>query len=444
MALAQALPPELLSLAFCAVYNDAEDDKGSVLTRTSYELLDVLLVCRRWNDVACRTPELWTSVYVAHNIDSSARAEMYAARAGRLALDVIVTSAPESLLSTGNCEIALQQVLRKHTRRLRSITLPFSTPKISKALRAPLANLVSFICLPITRSDELISSGSDLDPSNVTLDTPKLQTLILHKYAPSFVENNWPSLKSLKSLCCFGQERWLWGLLGASQPTLEDLVLGDATKPPEMWAGHSFTLVGGLKPCISLPSLTSLEFNGTVDVDWGILHFADMPALTSLTLSLLFLPASQDQERPLPKFERLRYLSLTTVFPYGGVDLNHLLQSTPHITSLTLDGQYGEDDADEKHIINSLLLTTQLPSTGPLLCPELEEISILAAFTPPAKLKELVDLRLPRLRKVRFYSSMWLYEPYPDYRDVSEWVNGRVEPSGFGNGWDKSEPQFLA
>ncbi|KAG9040398.1 hypothetical protein FS837_000686 [Tulasnella sp. UAMH 9824] len=369
---------------------------------------------------------------------------MYATRAGRLALDVIVTSAPKLLLSTNNCEIALEQVLHKHSRRLRSIILPFSTPKISETLHAPLPNLVSFICIPTTHSDELISGDSEFDlpnfdPCDVALDTPKLQTLILHKHAPLFVGDSWPSLRSLESLCCFGQEGWLWGLLGASQHTLEDLVLGDALKPLEMWAGQSFTLVEGVIPCTSFPNLTSLEFNGAGDLHWDMLHFAEMRALISLTMFLAFLPPYTYQERPLPTLERLQYLSLTTVFPYDDVDLHHLLQATPHITSLTLDAQYGAADEDEGHTIDPLLLATQTPSMGPLFCPELEEITILADFTPPAKLKELVDLRLPRLRKVEIDGSMWKHEPYLEKRAVFEWVNARAELSGFGEGWDKSE-----
>ncbi|KAG8900281.1 hypothetical protein FRC01_010192, partial [Tulasnella sp. 417] len=86
------LPPELLSLVFAAVYNDSKDKAKSMMARTSYELVDTLLVCRRWKDIAYQTAELWTTVYVAHDPDASVRAQTYANRARGLEIDIIVTA----------------------------------------------------------------------------------------------------------------------------------------------------------------------------------------------------------------------------------------------------------------------------------------------------------------------------------------------------------------
>lgn len=129
MGVAHTIPPELLSLIFSSVYSDSAEDASSSLTRTTHELLDLLLVCRRWNDIACQTPELWKTVYVAHDPDSTSRAQTYANRAGYLELDIVVTSMTKDS-STENCGIAFEQLIVSHSHRLHSITLPFSTNHI--------------------------------------------------------------------------------------------------------------------------------------------------------------------------------------------------------------------------------------------------------------------------------------------------------------------------
>lgn len=431
----QAVPPELLSLIFSAIYNDTTKDTKSLLVRTSYELLNILLVCRRWNDSARQTPELWTTVYVTHEPDASARAQAHASRAGYLEIDLIVGSSSK-VSSTENCEIAFKQLLREQAHRLRSITLPFSTPQISEALRTPLPNLISFTCIPLTVYDEELSYGSDYDPCDVNLDTPKLRTLVLHMHPASFVGDNWPSLQSLEALCCSGQEHWLWGLLGASQQTLESLILGDPEEPLEMRATSSLSMVIESTHRMAFPNLTLLNVTGLEDPGWDALRFADMSALTSLTLSLVNLPNPKRQENPLPTFERLQHLSITTSFLYDVDKLHYLLQSVPHITSLTLTDQLEDGDIDEDHIIDPLLLSTRMSTVGPLLCRDLEEISILGVSTPTTKLKELVELRLDKLRKVEVSGVLWAEESILDKADLFEWLTRRVELSGPGSGWE--------
>ncbi|KAG8912153.1 hypothetical protein FRC00_005150 [Tulasnella sp. 408] len=436
MAPAQALPPELLSLVFFAIYSGGKGKAKLFLTRTSYELLDTLLVCRRWNDIACQTPQLWTTVYVAHDHQASVRAQTYADRARCLKLDVVLASSSNSS-SVENCGNALQGLLRKHASRLRSITLPFLTQHISESLQTPLPNLLSFTCDPITSSDFEISHSPDFDSKTVTLDTPKLETLVLQNYAISFAKNNWPTLLRLDCLFCPGDENWVWGLLGASQHTLESLVLCDAADTLETWAVHSHTLDDGVIPYTSLPNLTDLEVVGMEEFDWPALRFAEMPALVSLRLTLVDLPDSENQETPLPTFERLQRLYIATSFEVDD-NLQYLLQSAPNISSLEVIDISKEDDSDNSDIIGSLLLGE------PLLCPNLQQIGILGISVHVSKLEELVDLRLPTLRKITLGSGRWEersgVEEQQRARDQArlDRLNKRVELSGLTGWWDES------
>ncbi|KAG8898179.1 hypothetical protein FRC01_010994, partial [Tulasnella sp. 417] len=220
MAAERYLPTELFSLVFFAVYNDAKDKAESMMARTSYELVDTLLVCRRWNDIVCQTPKLWTTVYVAHDPDASVRAQTYANRARGLEIDVVVTALKE--FSAENCGKAFEQLLHDHSPRLRSITLPFLTSHISESLRKPLPNLLS-----LTYTPNLLYDYHRSDTS-VILDTPKLETLVLSNLDLSFVGDNWPILRSLDCIFSVGHEKWVWSLLGVSQNTLENLVLLDS------------------------------------------------------------------------------------------------------------------------------------------------------------------------------------------------------------------------
>ncbi|KAG9025178.1 hypothetical protein FS837_005060, partial [Tulasnella sp. UAMH 9824] len=113
MTHAHDLPPELFALIFSAIHNDI--DKGAIesLVPRSHELLALLLVCRRWNGMACQISSLWTTVYIAHDQDASKRAQIYAMRAGYHEIDVVVTSMLGST-SPVTCGVALQNLLLRH------------------------------------------------------------------------------------------------------------------------------------------------------------------------------------------------------------------------------------------------------------------------------------------------------------------------------------------
>ncbi|KAG9022814.1 hypothetical protein FS837_006127 [Tulasnella sp. UAMH 9824] len=203
----------------------------------------------------------------------------------------------------------------------------------------------------------------------------------------------------------------------------------------ETWAAHSHSLADEIIPFTSLPKLTDLELVGLEEFDWPALRFAEMPALASLTLGLVYLPGSEDQESPLPIFERLQRLSVTTSFDEDD-DLQYLLQSAPNISSLDVIDISEEDDSDNGHIVDPLLLGE------PLLCPKLEHIRILGTSVHVTKLEELVDLRLPTLRKITVGSGVW--DERDQVRDEArlDRLNERVELNGVIAWWEESsEPE---
>ncbi|KAG8912154.1 hypothetical protein FRC00_005151 [Tulasnella sp. 408] len=449
MAVVHTIPPELLSLTFSSVYSDSAEDASSSLIRTSYKLLDLLLVCRRWNDIACQTPELWTTVHVAHDPDAPSRAQTYANRAGDLELDIVVTSMTKDS-STENCGIAFEHLIVSHSHRLRSITLPFSTNHIWDALSARLPSLSSFTCAPRSAYDERFLTR--MSPGTFHMNTPKLQNLVLHHHAMTFLGEEWPSLRHLEYLRCDGYEEWLWGVLGASQQTLETLVLGHPLDTIVMQPLQS--LYGRIKitPCTSLSNLTSLKIVGMEDADWNALRFAEMPVLTCLTVELDFFPDSEGQPGALQTFERLRYLSLATSFA-DDIDqaLEYLLQFTPNITSLTVTDKSEKHDPDEGHLIGPLLVPSWELSEGPSFCPKLEEINLLGISTPTTKIKELVDLRLPNLRKIKVEGGRWDEGSWDrkankaEDQALLEWIYERVQLIGLIGWWDElSEPLSLS
>ncbi|KAG8905829.1 hypothetical protein FRC00_013002, partial [Tulasnella sp. 408] len=105
----------------------------------------------------------------------------------------------------------------------------------------------------------------------------------------------------------------------------------------------------------------------------------------------------------------------------------------PNLTSLTVTDRSGTHDSREGHLIGPLLVKSDETFGGPLLCQSLEEIHLLGISTPTAKLKELVDLRQPALRKIEVDGGRWDEEFWfkEDNRAqdqaLLEWLNERVE-----------------
>ncbi|KIO24021.1 hypothetical protein M407DRAFT_9147 [Tulasnella calospora MUT 4182] len=343
-----------------------------------------------------------------------------------------------------NCGVAFQSLLHEHFHRVRSITIPFSSFHICQELYTLFPNLISFNYIPISPDDKRLSTNSR--PGDVNLDAPKLQTLVLHDDTVVFDKDAWPSLRSLEYLCCSGNEEWLWGTLGASQSTLQTLVLGNPGTDLVMSQVYSFYQPARVVTCTTLSSLTSLQIMGGDDPDWTALRFVDMPALTSLTIEL----QPSHEESLLPTFESLRSLRLVTSTAIDiQVALEYLLPSMPNITSLTVTDRSGTHDSREAHLIGPLLDEAQEPSGGPLLCRSLEEINLLGISTPTAKLKKLVELRQPLLRKIGVDGGLWAEDSW--FRDENrvqdqallEWLDERVELSGL-RGWWEELPELLA
>ncbi|KIO24026.1 hypothetical protein M407DRAFT_26555, partial [Tulasnella calospora MUT 4182] len=219
MASIDKLPPEILSTIFSLLFQSVKEDRTPPTDSQAHELLDVLLVCRRWNKVACQTPPIWATAYVGKDQDAWPRAWRCIERSGGLPLDVNFMSLQDDE-DLDRAAMALKALL-PHASRWRSLSLPYMMEEVNEQLGdASLPNLVELTLHPISEEDENYSNDV-----RICVDAPHLKTLLIKSYEVYFHDNRWPRLKSLEAREAWGCEAWLWGLLGSSQETLEKLVL---------------------------------------------------------------------------------------------------------------------------------------------------------------------------------------------------------------------------
>ncbi|KAG8891658.1 hypothetical protein FRC01_014590, partial [Tulasnella sp. 417] len=123
-----------------------------------------------------------------------------------------------------------------------------------------------------------------------------------------------------------------------------------------------------------------------------------MPALRHLTINQDLFGDTEELKYALPTFSSLESLHIATdKDPDIGRAIGFLLPLTPNITSLTLVDSTNEHDASEGHLLLHLL---HQGDSGPLLCKVLEELVLGGTSTPLDKLKNLVELRGPTIKKI--------------------------------------------
>lgn len=390
MAHINGIPPELLSHIFSILLGLVDEEMPPRLSRMSYELLDCLLVCQRWNQVICATASLWTTVYVTHGAGALPRVQRYLKRSGTLPLDIVVASVPR-MLRMPEVEDALQ-VLREYPARWNTFSASSITSRMHESLGVTLPNLISFsypdpLPLPVTASP-------------ITLDVPKLESCTAHADTVFFRNDSWPALKHLDIQYLEGIEPWVWSILGTSQSSLEFLVFrSDET----IWMddrrfkrskGHG-------KAVSSLTSLKRLEVHALSDGLWSILRFAAMPILASLTLDLDFFDAKQEHRALLPTLDSLELLHVHTYSCLNVADnIILLLERAPSVTSFIATDKSGQFADRNEDMLTPLLLTSVKSPGEPLVGRSLQDVHLLRVPTSVQRLKELVDLRAGYLRKV--------------------------------------------
>ncbi|KIO24025.1 hypothetical protein M407DRAFT_26554 [Tulasnella calospora MUT 4182] len=382
-------PPEILSHIFSILF-DLTDEELMPTRRRSYELLDCLLVCRRWTQVAGATPSLWTTIHVTHRSGAVQRARSYLERSGGLSLDVVVAPEPQKLQIL-EAEEALQ-VLSDYPTRWNTFSTSFNTPRMNEILGVTLPNLISF-------SDFYPCPQPDSTPL-ITLDTPKLESCTAHADTVFFKNDSWPALKYLDIQSLSGFETWVWRMLAASQSSLESLVFRSDER---IWIDNRpFEEVHGQGTAVSsLTGLKRLEVHSLSDGWWSTLRFAAMPALTHLTLHLDFFPVVQEIRHTLPAFHSLQSLRVHTYSsPNVGDSISLFLTLAPNLTSLIVTDKSGRFAEREGHMIMPLLLTSTASPNEPLAGRNLREVRLLKVPTSVQTLKELVDLRAGCLKKI--------------------------------------------
>ncbi|KAG8942869.1 hypothetical protein FRC04_003444 [Tulasnella sp. 424] len=414
------LPPELLSTIFSIIIGLSKEDLPALTRRRSHQLLDILLVCRYWSSAACATPSLWTTVFVTYGSSAVQRVERYLERSGDLPLDVVITS----MIGDGqvqNTEDALH-VLGGHSARWRSFATSFTTPKLNGILGIIFPNLSTFSycpALPIT----------EFTPT-ITLDAPKLETLITLADMVLFKNDSWPNLKRLYIKSLRGSEGWLWTVLGASQSSLEFMELRSETM---LWIRKGkFEADNGDGSAVSyLPKLRCLEVRGLSDVQFGSLRFAVMPSLTHLTLDCNFLPSSQASQLHLPTFDSLQFLHFCTDANRNGANmLSPLLERAPNVTLLMITHKVHTFISRGENMITPLLLTTAASPREALVGNKLEEVHLLRFSASVENLKKLVELRIRagRLKKIVITKGWNVVQPRPNPNPEQDlaWVKSRV------------------
>ncbi|KAG8919357.1 hypothetical protein FRC00_011451, partial [Tulasnella sp. 408] len=423
MASIDKLPPETLSHIFSLLFQSVKEDRIPPVDSQAYELLDILLVCRRWNKVACQTPSLWTIAHVGTDQDAWPRVWRCIERSGGLPLDVNFMPLRDDE-GVDRASMALKALLPQAS-RWRSLSLPYMMDEISEQLSS-LPNLVELTLHPITEEDGNFSSDLSL-----CIDAPNLETLLIKSYEVYFHDDKWPHLKSLESRDFLGSEAWLWGLLGSSQDTLEKLVLRQHEGLLDMNNQGLEDEFGEQMKCNRLAVLKALEISATGMLKWSGLRFAEMPALRHLTINQECFEETENLEYSVPPFPSLESLHISTDHaPDMERVIEFLLPLTPNITSLTLIDGSGVDQGTEGHLLLPLLLHGD---SGPLLCQRLEDLELGGTPTPIDKLKRFVELREPGIKRISCHE-LWCpsagsleEKMLEEARQGLEWLEKRVE-----------------
>ncbi|KAG8942872.1 hypothetical protein FRC04_003447 [Tulasnella sp. 424] len=436
MASVDKLPPEILSIVFSLLFRSVKEDLIPLVDSQAYELHDILLVCRRWNKVACQTPSIWTTVYVGNDEDSWLRVWRCIERSGDLPLDIVFMSLRDDEV-LDRVDVALKALIPLAS-RWRSLSLPYMVYEINELLGSTsLPNLIELFLLPISQEDEDYSNDT-----RVCIDAPKLETLLIKSYEVYFHNDQWPRLKSLEARGFWGCEEWLWGLLGSSQETLERLVLRRDDGVIDVNNQGLEEQFGEQINCSRLSALTTLEISGVEMENWSALRFAEMPLLKHLIIAQEVFPRTKELEEPVPTFSSLDSLSISTDMASDiKRAIEFLLPLAPNIASLTLHDGTGQHATAANHLLVPVLRRDEATSE-PLFCKKLEELTLGGDCTPVDKLKDLVELRGSMIKKISCDGGLWGDDDQVEERNLEEhkqlleWLEERVELSGVKGWWD--------
>ncbi|KAG8978762.1 hypothetical protein FRB90_008367 [Tulasnella sp. 427] len=398
MAHVEELPFEILSTIFALLYGLLKEQHKHPADSYAFELLQVLLVCSRWNSIASQTPSLWTLAHVGTDQGSAERASRTIARSGNLPLNINFLSLRDNV-SVVDSAVAALKFLSPHASRWRSLSIPCLVPTLVELISClSLPNLVDLVLVPRTARD------AEYSYHGICIRAPNLQTL-LSQCSPGvlFIGNQRPRLKILEAREVWGSEYWLRVLFGAGQDTLQELVI--RTEDHRVCLAEQSPFVdhnGDRIFCERLSALITLEVSGGYFLDWRCIWFTEMPCLKHLVIKVEAHPEPNAEAHSLPPFETLESLSITKKTSFSmKAAVRFLLTRTPNITKLSLkDYSHPVDDSGKPDWRVSVLLEEELDSSTPLFCKRLEELDLSGGVIPRSVLGELMDFREPVIKRV--------------------------------------------
>ncbi|KAG8978555.1 hypothetical protein FRB90_008398 [Tulasnella sp. 427] len=399
MAHVEELPFEVLSTIFALLFGILKEQHKHPADSYAFELLQVLLVCTRWNSVASKTPSLWTLAHVGTDQGSVARASRTVARSGNLPLDINFQSLRDDV-SDFDCAVATLKVLSPHASRWRSLSLPCFVPTLVESISSlGLPNLVDLVLVPRSARD----ASAEYSYNVIRIRAPNLQTLLSQCPSGVFFGLKRPRLKSLEAREVSGSDYWLWVLFGAGQDTLQELVIRAEGRRLSLAEHSPFVDHNGKETSHKrLSALRTLEVAGGSFLDWRCIWFAEMPSLKHLIIEVGAFPDVNAEADSLPPFETLESISITKKTSFSmRAAVRFLLARTPNITKLSLkDYSLPVDDGGKPDWRVSVLLEEELDSSTPLFCKRLEELDLSGGGIPRSVLGELMDFREPVIKRV--------------------------------------------
>ncbi|KAI0635464.1 hypothetical protein C8Q77DRAFT_708161 [Trametes polyzona] len=261
MAPIDRLPTELLAAVFSSLRRIARTPPW----------VRVLLVCRRWHEVACSSPTLWVNL-VCNNRCTIEVLQILLLRSASLGLTL---SLDLHMTDVGGMLGALQV----HVGRLQSLTLQFwpaQLDEVARHLQAVSRAIVTLALHCLTDQAPVFPYDPDSFPSVRTLRATQVLPRPRHSVPGGITRLE---LIQIWHAAPVEDEHWQYALLStlASLPDLQYLILQDAL-PPCLAAGGA-----GMRS-VTLPALRELRLSETIEDIKLFLHYITVPPEARVTI----------------------------------------------------------------------------------------------------------------------------------------------------------------
>ncbi|KAG8914407.1 hypothetical protein FRC01_004092 [Tulasnella sp. 417] len=404
MAHIGSLPAELLSLIFFITFEEIKTSSVSTWedAATPPDLLNILLVCSHWKEVAVATPSLWTFIEIHgkgfRRVRERVRRNLE--RSKNCPLDVVrrgLTGHPETL---GACDTLFEEVAQ-HAHRWRTLYFQnFFTLEPDLLGQMHMPHLVS-----------LAITGVFIPAQCLRFNTPLLKSYIargVDSHLISF-EPPLPNLTHLRHTLTSKTAQMVLQHLRRSQHVLSALSLGFPQTPGTQFSIHledgTEFLAENLG--LSLPILS--EYTVTFGVigpwSWNALRVSHIPHLRRLDIHWETFK-DPDPDSTIPFMPQLLSLSIFATFPYGFKDVAPpLVAATPGLEKVSLIQTYAtSSEYDEEWMYPLLVPTQDLLTTS---WPQLVVLRICGmCISPWNDLKKIATGR-PAFKRLSIDSTCW-------------------------------------